>query len=67
MRRLRLSTLPALIVVYVDDLLMTGPSNNSMDAVVGILSTKFQLQDLGELHHFLGCRIIVTDPPRSFG
>lgn len=47
-----------LIAVYVDDILLAGRSNKRLTAVKQALSQQFQVKDMGELHYFLGAKII---------
>jgi hypothetical protein len=42
-----------LLVIYVDDLLITGCSTSSIDAVKRILHDSFFMMDMGLLHFFL--------------
>ena len=50
-----------LIAVYVDDILLAGKSDKRMAKVKQALSQQFQVKDMGELHYFLGVRVI-QDP-----
>ena len=47
-----------LVAVYVDDIVLGGKSKAKMDAVKEELSKKFEMKDLGPLHHFLGVKVI---------
>ena len=47
-----------LIAVYVDDILLAGCSNERLTAVKQALSRKFQVKDMGELHYFLGVKVV---------
>ena len=47
-----------IIAVYVDDIILAGESDQSMTAVKKVISNKFDMEDLGELHHFLGVKVI---------
>ncbi|KAE8656318.1 Nodulation-signaling pathway 2 protein [Hibiscus syriacus] len=44
-------------LVYVDDIVITGPSSCEIQAVVQLLSSAFSLKDLGALHFFLGIEV----------
>ena len=43
-----------LIVIYIDDLSITGDSNGDVCDVKLLLKQKFKMKDLGELQYFLG-------------
>lgn len=45
------------LLVYVDDILLTGPSQSEIDSVKVILHTYFMLKDLGVAKYFLGLEI----------
>ncbi|XP_038991031.1 uncharacterized mitochondrial protein AtMg00810-like [Hibiscus syriacus] len=45
------------MLVYVDDIVVTGSSSTEIDDVVRQLSLAFSLKDLGELGYFLGIEI----------
>ena len=45
------------IMVYVDDILVTGPSSAACQTVITQLSTLFPIKDLGALHYFLGIEV----------
>jgi hypothetical protein len=49
----------AAIGVYVDDLLLAAPEEELKPLKDG-LKSKFQMKDLGELHHFLGMQVAMT-------
>lgn len=42
------------LLVYVDDIILTGTSASAIDSLVELLAAKFSLKDLCQLHHFLG-------------
>ena len=46
-----------LLVLYVDDLLITGCSTSMIVAVKRILHDRFFIMDMGPLHFFLGPKI----------
>jgi hypothetical protein len=46
-----------LLVMYVDDLLITGCSTSTIAAVKRILHDRFLMTDMGPLHFFLGIEI----------
>ena len=47
-----------LVVIYVDDLIVTGDSDADIENVKLLLKQKFEMKDLGELHYFLGIEVI---------
>ena len=48
----------SLVAVYVDDLILGGRSGSKMTAVKRELSCRFEMKDLGALHHFLGIKVV---------
>jgi hypothetical protein len=46
------------IVIYVDDLIITGDSDVDIFDLKKLLKEKFEMKDLGELRYFLGIEII---------
>ncbi|KAE8697713.1 hypothetical protein F3Y22_tig00110610pilonHSYRG00140 [Hibiscus syriacus] len=46
------------VLVYVDDIVITGQSSNSIQDVVQLLSARFSLKDLGSLKFFLGIEVL---------
>lgn len=46
------------ILVYVDDIIITGSTSKIISEVVRGLSTRFSLKDLGPLHYFLGVEVL---------
>jgi len=47
-----------IIVIYVDDLIITGDSDVDISGLKKLLKQKFEMKDLGELHYFLGIEVI---------
>lgn len=45
------------IIVYVDDILISGNDSDLLQKVIDYLSTCFQLKDLGSLKYFLGIEV----------
>ena len=43
-----------IVLVYVDDILVTGPNSQLCQQFIQQLSTQFPVKDLGPLHYFLG-------------
>ena len=46
------------LLVYVDDIIVTGNTPSSVDNLIRILSNKFSLKDLGTLNYFLGVEVL---------
>ncbi len=46
------------IVIYVDDLIIIGDSDVDIFDLKKLLKQKFEMKDLGELHYFLGIKVI---------
>lgn len=44
----------AYLLLYVDDIVLTGSSSKILSHIISLLSTEFSMTDLGDLHHFLG-------------
>jgi hypothetical protein len=45
------------ILVYVDDIIITGTSLTEIDRIKHILDTNFKIKDLGQLKYFLGLEV----------
>lgn len=48
------------LLIYVDDMLLTGSSAVLLDEFVQLLCKEFAMKDLGQLHHFLGIEVTHT-------
>ncbi|KAM2558058.1 hypothetical protein TB2_015106 [Malus domestica] len=46
-----------LVLVYVDDIIVTGPSSSVCNSIISQLSSQFPIKDLGDLHYFLGLEV----------
>ncbi|RVX04589.1 Retrovirus-related Pol polyprotein from transposon RE1 [Vitis vinifera] len=46
-----------LLLIYVDDIIVTGNDNNIISDLINTLSSEFSLKDLGSLHYFLGLEV----------
>nr|GEZ12874.1 ribonuclease H-like domain-containing protein [Tanacetum cinerariifolium] len=46
------------LLVYVDDLVITGNNNEEIDNFKGFLNKKFKIKDLGELKYFLRIEVL---------
>lgn len=49
------------LLVYVDDIVITGNNLNEINQVTSFLNSKFMMKDLGELTFFLGIEVRKTD------
>lgn len=47
-----------IILIYVDDLLITGSSNTMIDEAKKVMHQQFKVKDLGELRYFLGIEVL---------
>jgi hypothetical protein len=47
----------AIVLVYVDDLIITGNNTEEIQRIRENLSIRFQMKELGELKHFLGLEV----------
>ena len=48
------------ILVYVDDLILTGNNAHVLASFIARLNNKFAIKDLGELNYFLGLEVTYT-------
>ena len=46
-----------ILVLYVDDLILTGSDPNHINHVKSSLKKKFEMTDLGHLHYFIGLQV----------
>lgn len=49
------------LIVYVDDMVLTGDDHEEMRLLQEYLATEFEMKDLGDLKYFLGIEVIRTD------
>jgi hypothetical protein len=49
------------LLVYVDDILLTGNNSNMLHRLIQLMSLEFKLRDLGAVHYFLGIEVQSTD------
>ena len=54
------SASPIVIILYVDDLIIGGEHFVEINRVKSLLSDKFEVTDMKELHYFLGIKVIQT-------
>ena len=50
-----------MLLVYVDDILLTGNNPDCVNSLKKLLDDKFGLKDLGSLRYFLGLEVARTD------
>jgi hypothetical protein len=48
------------LLVYVDDILLTGSNSAMLHRLIQLLSSEFKLRDLGAVHYFLGIKVQPT-------
>ena len=48
------------IIIYVDDLVIGGEHITSIDHIKKLLSGRFEMKGIKELHYFLGIEVIWT-------
>ena len=51
---------PIVIILYVDDLVIGGEHLVDINKVTSLLSNKFEMKDMKELHYFLSIEVIRT-------
>nr|GEX56168.1 ribonuclease H-like domain-containing protein [Tanacetum cinerariifolium] len=49
------------LLVYVDDIIITGNNSSEIEKLKAFLNTKFMIKDLGRLKYFLGIKVIDTE------
>ena len=54
------SKAPVYLIVYVDDIIITGPNASNVDLFIQSLACRFSLKDLGTLSYFLGVEVTPT-------
>ncbi|KAH9646463.1 retrovirus-related pol polyprotein from transposon RE2 [Citrus sinensis] len=55
-----------LVLIYVDDILITGPDSDLLESFIAKLSKVFALKDLGLVTYFLGVEVSYTDHGMHF-
>ncbi|XP_015165149.1 uncharacterized mitochondrial protein AtMg00810-like [Solanum tuberosum] len=48
------------LLLYVDDIILTGSHSPLLDQFISLLSSQFSMKDLGELHYFLGVQVVCS-------
>lgn len=46
------------ILIYVDDIIVTGSDSNTINGIISQLNSAFAIKDSGNIHYFLGIEII---------
>ena len=54
----RCNAITIFILIYVDDIIITGSSTSVIDSVIQSLSREFAVKDLGKLSYFLGVELL---------
>lgn len=49
------------LLLYVDDIVVTGPSASAISAVIQSINKEFQLKNLGNLSYFRVMEVLATD------
>ncbi|KAL5554009.1 hypothetical protein UlMin_041410 [Ulmus minor] len=49
-----------LILIYVDDIIVTGSNREEIEKLITVLNNSFSLKDLGQLNYFLGIEVKTT-------
>jgi hypothetical protein len=57
----KVGSLIIILVLYVDDLILTGTDSKLLNHVKTILKKKFEMTDLGFLHYFLSLQFLQTN------
>jgi hypothetical protein len=47
----------ALLLLYVDDIVLTASTTSLLKQIIGALQREFAMTDMGPLHHFLGISV----------
>ena len=47
----------AILIVYVDDIILTGDNSEEIDCLKKLLAQEFEIKDLGQLKYFLGMEV----------
>lgn len=51
----------SVLLVYVDDIILTGNNESELESIKAWFSSKFKLKDLGKLKYFLGIEVLYSD------
>ena len=47
-----------ILTLYVDDIMLAGKSTEKMQQIIKEIAKRFDVKDMGELHHFLGVKVM---------
>ena len=53
------------IEVYIDDIILAGHSDRRIQDIKEALAVKFDMNDSGKLHYFLGIKVLQDDKSKS--
>ena len=56
---------PFIIAIYVDDIVLAGKTGRRLTEVKREIESKFKVKDLGELHYFLGVKVVQNKEKQS--
>jgi len=54
------------LLIYVDDILLTGSNSTMLHLLIQLLSSEFKLRDIGVIHYFLGIEVQSTSMSLMF-
>ncbi|KAL9263996.1 Retrovirus-related Pol polyprotein from transposon RE1-like protein [Drosera capensis] len=49
-----------ILLLYVDDIVVTGTSHTLLSSFISVLSSEFAMKDLEDIHYFLGIQVLRT-------
>ncbi|CAN1242006.1 Retrovirus-related Pol polyprotein from transposon RE2 [Linum perenne] len=56
----KLAPTPIYVLIYIDDIIVTGASKEDVNKLIGCLAESFQIKDLGPISYFLGVQVSRT-------
>jgi hypothetical protein len=54
------------LLIYVDDILLTGSNSTMLHLLIQLLSSEFKLREIGVIHYFLGIEVQSTSMSLMF-